>query len=159
MEENKESDISLAIAESKEFNVGYYVKDWYGWNNGKFAAERGLKLREEKPWNMGDLWGISALDEDFRIVNQHLKFLKRGFGHVTDQVCEAIHLGKMTREEAIENVKNFDGSCDEKYIKKLCSYLNISEKEFHENKDKFVNKKIFEFLNGKWLPKFKVGQL
>lgn len=139
--------------------LGYYVKDWYGWNNGEFAASRGLKLRDDKPWNIGDLWGISALDEDFRIVNQHLKYLKRGFGHVTDQVCEAIHLGKMTREQAIESVKDYDGSCDDKYIKKLCHYLEISEKEFHDTKNKFVNKKIFEYLNGKWLPKFKVGEI
>ena len=40
----------------------------------------------------------------------------------------------------------------------LCEYLNISEKEFHDTKNKFVNKKLFEFLNGKWLPKFKVGE-
>ena len=146
-------------ARIKIIYLGYYVKDWYGWNNGKCAIERGLKTRDDKPWNMGDLWGISALDENFRIVNQHLKFLKRGFGHVTDQVCEAIHLGKMTREEAIENVKNYDGSCDEKYIQQLCEYLNISEKEFHDTKNKFVNKKLFEFLNGKWLPKFNVGEI
>ena len=105
-----------------------------------------------------EIFGEYPLDENFRIVNQHLKFLKRGLGHVTDQVCEAIHLGKMTREEAIENVKNYDGSCDEKYIQQLCEYLNISEKEFHDTKNKFVNKKLFEFLNGKWLPKFKVGE-
>ena len=60
---------------------------------GKFAIERGLK-QEMTNLEYGRFCEISALDENFRIVNQHLKFLKRGFGHVTDQVCEAIHLGK-----------------------------------------------------------------
>ena len=60
-------------AKIKIVYLGYYVKDWYGWNNGNFAINRGLKTRDENPWNMGDLWGISALDENFRIVNQHLR--------------------------------------------------------------------------------------
>jgi N-acetyl sugar amidotransferase len=146
-------------AKIKIIYLGYYIKDWYGRINGEFALQRGLKKREEKPWSMGDLWGISALDEDFRIVNQHLKYLKRGYGHVTDQVCEAIHQEIMTREEAIRNVENYDGACDFKYIEKLCKYLGITISEFNNIRDKFVNKDLFEFLNGKWLPKFKVGKL
>jgi len=111
--------------------LGYYIEDWSGWNNGEFSKERGLKIRKDAPENTGDLWGISALDEEFRIVNQQIKFAKFGFGHVTDQVMERIHAGMMDREEGIRLVKEYDGKCHQKYINKLCRYLNINVNDFN----------------------------
>ena len=55
--------------------LGYYMKDWYGKKNAEFAISKGLKIRSDLPKNIGDLWGVSALDEEFRIVNQYLKYL------------------------------------------------------------------------------------
>jgi N-acetyl sugar amidotransferase len=135
--------------------LGYYMKDWYAYKNAKIAIENGLEIRKDHPGEMGDLWGYAALDEDFRIVNQYLRYLKLGNGQITDQVCEAIHQNIMTREEGIEKVKMYDGACDEKYIIKLCEFFGISKKEFNEVVDNFVNRNLFEYLNGKWLPKFK----
>lgn len=110
--------------------LGYYISDWSGWNNGQFALRKGLITRKDNPKNTGDLWGLSALDDDFRIVNQYLKFLKYGFGHVTDQVMERIHANKMSKKEAIKLVNKYDGKCDKKYIKKFCNYIEITEEQF-----------------------------
>ena len=85
--------------------MGYYIKDWYAYKNAKLAIEKGIQTRNDNPAEMGDLWGYAALDEDFRIVNQHLKYLKRGYGTVTDQVCESIHQGIIDRNQAIKLVK------------------------------------------------------
>ncbi len=135
--------------------LGYYMEDWYAYKNAKLAIQNGLETRKDSPAEMGDLWGYAALDEDFRIVNQYLRYLKLGNGQVTDQVCEAIHQKLMTREEALEKVKMYDGACGEKYIERLCKFFDISRKEFDEVVDNFVNRNLFEYLNGKWLPKFK----
>ena len=86
-----------------------------------------------------------------------LKYYKLGYGCVTDQVCEAIHQGKINRNEAIDLVNKYDGVCDLKYIKSFCKYLDISLSQFWEVLDKFVNKDLFEKHDGKWKPKFKVG--
>jgi len=110
--------------------LGYYIRDWCGSNNAEFAIERGLQIREESPENTGDLWGFTGVDEDFRLVNQMIKYIKLGFGHVTDQACEAIADGRMTREEGIELVKKYDGKCAKKFINAFCEYLGISHKEF-----------------------------
>ena len=52
-------------------------------------------------------WGPSQDYDKIIQLNQYLKYLKYGFGHVTDQVIEAIHQGFMSREEAINVVKKF----------------------------------------------------
>jgi len=70
-----------------------------------FSASR-FDIARRSPEDTGDLSHYEALDDDWVVVNQMLKYLKFGFGKVTDQVCEAIRLKKMSRQEAIELVKN-----------------------------------------------------
>mgnify|MGYP001337447603 CR=1 FL=1 len=135
--------------------LGHYIEDWYAHKNAKIAIDKGLETRKDKPWEMGDLWGHSALDEDFRIVNQYLRYLKLGHGQVTDQVCELIHQKMMTREEAVEKVTQYDGRCDDRYIEKVCKFFDITNKQFYNVVSNFVNRSLFENINGKWLPKFK----
>ena len=131
--------------------LGHYIEDWDGWNNAKFAIEKGIVTRDETPEDIGDLWGVSALDEDFRILNQHLKYLKYGFGHVTDQVMERIHSGMMNREEGKKLIKEFDGNCHPRYIEKLCNYLEISIKDFWIVAEKARNEDIWIKNNsGDW---------
>jgi N-acetyl sugar amidotransferase len=127
---NYPSEEDVEAADLKLVYLGYYIKDWSGWNNGEFAKERGLKVRTDAPENTGDLWGISALDDDFRLVNQEIKFTKFGFGHVTDQVMERIHAGVMSRDEGLELIKKYDGKCHPKYVERLCNYLEMSTNEF-----------------------------
>ncbi len=131
--------------------LGYYIEEWSGRNNADFAIDHGLKTRNEPPEKIGDLWGVSALDEDFRLVNQMLKYLKFGFGHVTDQVCDAINLGAMSRDEGIELVKKYDGKCDHLYVKRFCDYLEISEEEFWEVAESVRNRNIWSTNErGQW---------
>ena len=136
--------------------LGYFIKDWYGHKNAQLAIKNGLKIRTDKPQNTGDLWGFTGLDDDFRLVNQFLKYMKFGFGHVTDQVCEAIHQKFMSRNEAIDIVKKYDGKIHKKYIKKFCDYVDMPINEFWRNVDEIVNKELFVKKNGKWIRNFEI---
>jgi N-acetyl sugar amidotransferase len=149
---NYPSEQDVDAAKLKLVYLGYFIKDWSGWNNAKFAAERGIENRNELPEDIGDLWGIGALDEDFRIVNQHLKYLKYGFGHVTDQVMESIHSGMMTREEGMKLVEEYDGKCHPKYVTKLCAYLKISHEEFWIVAEKARNQDVWiKNIDNEWI--------
>lgn len=139
--------------------LGYYMEDWSGHNNAQFSIQHGLKIRNDSPEKIGDIWGFSCLDEDFSIVNQLLKYLKLGFGRVTDQVCEAINAGMMTREEGLELVKKFDGKCDRSFILRFCNYLVITEDEFWKIAEIFRNQDIWEKdENGQWILKIEGQQ-
>lgn len=138
------SDEEMERGKLRLVYLGYYMPDWSGHNNAEFSIKRGLRIREEPPEKIGDIWGFGALDEDFRIVNQMIKYVKFGFGHVTDQVCEAINSGMMTREEGLELVKKYDGKCDHAYVEKFCKYLEISERTFWETVESFRNKDVWK---------------
>ena len=124
------SDDDMEYAKLRLVYLGYYIPDWSGHENAEFAIARGLETRTDPPEKTGDLWGFSGLDEDFRLVNQMLKYIKFGFGHVTDQVVEAINAGMMTREEGLELVSRYDGRCDRSYVERFCQFLGINEQEF-----------------------------
>ena len=101
----------LFLAGIQIIYLGWFWQDWSLINNGAFSASYGLELREDSFKNTGDLWGCTALDEDWVILNQMIKYYKYGFGRVSDHVNEAVRRGSMSREEGIKLIEKFDGSC------------------------------------------------
>lgn len=144
-------DEDMEYAKLRVVYLGYYIPDWSGHRNAEFSIRHGLEIRTDPPEKIGDIWGFSALDEDFRIVNQMLKYIKYGFGHVTDQVVEAINSGKMTRDEGLDLVRKYDGKCDSSYIERFCHYLGIDETEFWEVAESYRDPEIWHrSTTGEW---------
>lgn len=138
--------------------LGYFWKDWSLLNNGIYSALRGLDIRSEKPWEIGDPYGITSLDEDFVTFNQMIKYYKYGFGRITDYVNEEIRNELITRDEGIDLVKRYDGTCSPEYIEKFTSYIGISVEEFWLQVDQAVNPQLFEKVAlGDYRPKFEIG--
>jgi len=116
-------------------------------------------VRREPPEDIGEYVGVTALDEDWVTLNQMIKYLKFGFGRATDYANEDIRNGLITRDEGIEIVTRYDGTCSDKYIRSFCEYIDITVKEFWDVVNKNVNTELFEMdSSGGWVPKFKVGQ-
>lgn len=138
--------------------LGYFWKDWSLLDNGTYSALRGLEIRREKPDDIGDPYGITSLDEDWVTLNQMIKYLKFGFGRVSDYVNENIRNGLMTRQEGILLNERYDGKCSEDYIESFCRYIGITQKTFWHQVDSAVNKKLFFKKGiGRYVPRFKVG--
>lgn len=153
------SDREMENANLRIVFLGYFWKDWSLKDNGIFAALRGLDIREESPADIGDYMGVTSLDEDWVTFNQMIKYLKFGFGRITDYVNEDIRWGRLTRDQGIELVKKYDGRCSPKYIASFCDYIGITVKEFWEIVDRGVNRNLFKKdASGQWIPTFEVGK-
>ena len=136
----------------------YYAKEWSQVYNADFSIARGLSGRTDNLHEIGRYRRYTGLDCDLIIANQMIKYLKFGFGFATDEACYDIREGRLTREDAIWYVKEYDGACGDKYIKIACDYLSITTDEFWGVVDKYVNRNLFYKDNGKWKPKFTVGE-
>ena len=121
----------------------YYVKEWSQVGNADFAVARGLTGRTGDLHDLGRYRRYTGLDSDLVIANQMIKYLKFGFGFATDEACYDIREGRLSREDAVWYVKEYDGRCGEKYIKIACDYLGITEKEFWAVVDRYVNRELF----------------
>lgn len=138
--------------------LGWFLGDWSLVNNALYSCSQGLKPRDDKPENTGDLFGVSSLDEDWVTLNQMIKYYKFGFGRATDYVNEEIRLGRMSREEGITTVEKYDGCCSDTYIKSFCDYIEISVSEFWKQVHENLNHDLFEIQrDGTIKRRFTVG--
>ncbi len=130
--------------------LGYFWPNFTKVDNASFSIGHGLEIRTDTPAERGALHPFEALDEDFVFVNQMIKYMKYGFGKVTDEVCELIRYGRMEREKGFELIKKYDGKCAPHYIKAFCGYIGISEETFWDVAESYRNHDIFEQANGAW---------
>ena len=142
----------------KAIFLQYYVPEWSQVTNADFAIARGLTGRTDNLKDLGRYRRYTALDCDLQIPNQMIKYLKFGFGFATDEICYDIREGRFSSEDGKWYVNEYDGGCGEQYIQKACDYLSITKEEFWEVVDKYVNRDLFEKVDGKWKPKFTVGE-
>ena len=132
---NKENLKELGI---KGIWLQYYLKEWSYRGNAEFSKKYGLTVRENfNPKDIGTYVDFSALDSDLNHVNQMLKYIKFGFGFCMDHACYDIRDGHITRNEAMNLVKNYDGKCSEEYIKKFCDYIEITIDKFWDTANSF----------------------
>lgn len=138
--------------------LGWFLGDWSLVNNAMYSCTNGLRIRTDDVSMTGDLFGVTALDEDFTPINQMIKYYKFGFGRTTDYVNEEIRLARITREQGIELVRSYDHKCSPDYIEAYCSYLGIDNQFFWDKVREATNKDLFVVRSdGIIKPRFTVG--
>ena len=150
---------SLESKNVKGIWLNYYLKEWSNYESATFSKKFGFQTRsiDTDPYSIGTYLKEGsnpgtyfALDTNLPQVNQLLKFIKLGFGQCMDQACYDILEGLLTRQQAFELVKEYDGKCSEKFIKQFCDYIEISLDEFWEIANKFRGSMWKQDENGKW---------
>ena len=134
----------------------YFLKEWSFRGNAEFSKKYGFTWNVENfdPNTVGYYMSFARLDSDMVPVNQMLKCVKFGFGQCMDDACYDLREGRITREQAIELVKKYDGKCDEKYVKQFCNYIKISLDEFWNVVNKFRGPMWEKDTKGNWKNKF-----
>ena len=68
-----------------------------------------------------------------------------------DHACYDILEGILSRDEAINLVKRYDGKCSIEYIEKFCNYIDISVSEFWDITEKFRGPMWKKNNDGEWI--------
>lgn len=122
--------------------LGYYLK-WETFNHAQKMINLGWHANPDGPVE-GAYYNFENLDCKWIAgLHDYMKFLKYGYGRATDHLCIEIRHGRITREEAIRIVRNFEGKMPHKYLPDFLRFINCTEKEFVDTLDKFTNRKIF----------------
>lgn len=92
-------------------------------------------------------------------MNQMVKYLKFGFGKVTEYVNEAMRAGTMDRATAIDLVERYDGQCSPRYIRSFCDFIGISETHFWQHVHASTSRELFDIgTDGQVRRRFRVGE-
>lgn len=128
-----------------------YFLQWNSVKNYNFAKSRGFKdLTHE--WNRTHhAENFDQIDSRAYLVHSWMKYPKFGHASATDYTSRFIRYGLMTREEAIQIVKEKDHALDPKSVDDFCAFCGYTKKEFWEIIDNFYNTDIFEKdVMGRW---------
>lgn len=129
----------------------YFLKEWSYRGNAEFSKSHGLKWRSGiDPASVGTYMPFAQMDTELVHVNQMLKYIKFGFGECMDHACYDLRDGRITRNEAIELVRKYDGKCDERYIVKFCEHIGITLEEFWRVANQFRGPMWIKDANGNW---------
>ena len=152
-----EKELALTVAPTKEeisnidpIYLSYFI-EWNSVLNYNFAKSRGFRdLTHEWDRTMC-IENFDQVDSAAYMVHPWLKYPKFGHACATDQASRFIRYGVISREEALELVKQHDHNLDSRSIKEFCEFLGYKEEQFYAIVDKLYNKEIFEKDSmGRW---------
>ena len=132
-----------------------YFEDWDSYRN-YLTAKNFCGLQEKGDSNTGTFTNFAQNDQALYDLHAYLMFLKFGFGRATQDAGIEIRRGAMTREQAVNLVKIYDGIYPADLIPLYLDYYEMSKKEFDSVLDKWVNKNLFKKVNGIWEPTFSI---
>lgn len=132
------------------FYLSYFVP-WNSVKNYNFAKKRGFHDLTHEWKRTHHAENFDQIDSRAYLVHSWMKYPKFGHASATDYTARYIRYGLMSREEAVEIVKQHDGELDPLCVRDFCDFCGYSETEFWAIIDKFYNRELFEKdENEKW---------
>ena len=132
-----------------------YFESWDPYRNYLVAKEHcGLQEMDES--NSGTFINFAQNDQALYALHTYMMYLKFGFGRATQDAGIEIRRGAMTREQAVNLVRLYDGHYPEEFMELYLEYYQMSQAEFDSVLDRWVNQELFEKVGGYWTPLFEV---
>jgi len=135
-------------------HMGYF-EPWDSYKNYLVAKEH-CGLEESNSTNSGTFTNFSQTDQALYSLHTYMMYLKFGFGRATQDAGIEIRRGAMDRDQAVNLVRLYDGLYPDEFIEIYLEYFDMTIDEFDAVLDKWVNKDLFEKINGRWKPLFVV---
>jgi hypothetical protein len=83
-------------------------------------------------------------------IHDYLKFVKLGYGRATDHSSKDVRSGHMTRDRAIEMVRQYDHVKPRRDLDRWLTYVDITEEEFDATCDSFRDPRVWWIEDGEW---------
>lgn len=133
-----------------------YFENWNSYDHYVFARNQyGLQERETR--SLGTYTGFGQTDTPLYELHTYLMYLKFGFGRCLQDACIDIRGGGITRDEAVELTRKYDGESIEEYIPQYLEYFQMTRAEFDAVLDRHTNKALFTKVNGVLRPNFTIA--
>lgn len=134
-EEIKNKDI-------KTIYLGYFLK-WDPQECFYYASENtGFKANTER--TEGSYSKYSSIDDKTDPFHYFTTYIKFGLGRASYDAAQEIRNDKIDRQEGINLVKRYDDEFPRKYFKDFLEYIDITEKDFWKNIDRFRSPHLWE---------------
>jgi N-acetyl sugar amidotransferase len=141
-------DDQLAAKGVRAVFLGYYFP-WDPENSRRIAVEHGFRARPEGP-RVGH-YDFVNIDDDLLGVHHHAKWYKFGITRSWDTLSMEIRSGRLSRQDAIEELRRLGDETPWSDIELFCEYLGITKQVYFETLERFRNNDIWVRRGGKWM--------
>jgi N-acetyl sugar amidotransferase len=128
--------------------LGYYIR-WTPQEAYYYAVEH-TNFQARPFRSQGTYSKYNSIDDKIDDLHYYTAFIKFGIGRATYDASQEVRNKHLTREEAVELVKRFDGEFPEKYFREVMDYIEMDPRRFHELCDKFRSPHLWKKEDGKW---------
>lgn len=134
---------------------GIYLSNFVFWN-AKAQAKKMMEIwgfspisyKRERTFNLH-----GKIEDHANDVHDYLKYLKFGYGRATDDASMEIRHGRMTREQGVKLVKEYD-PVEPSSLQTYCDFMGITKKQFYDFIEPMREKDVWQKnANGNWLLK------
>ena len=105
-----------------------------------------VSYKRERTFNL-----FSKIEDHANDVHDYLKYLKFGYGRATDDATTEIRHGRMSREEGVRLVKDYDSNTPST-LPVYCDFLGISTDDFYRWVEPMRDAKIWNKAGNAWTP-------
>jgi len=132
-----------------------YFEEWDSYRN-YLVAKTHCGLTEADSSNEGTFTNFAQNDQALYGLHAYLMYLKFGFGRATQDAGIEIRRGAMSRDQAVNLVRVYDGQFPAEHLETYLDYYEMSKPEFQAVLDRFTNQELFELSADGPIPKFTV---
>ena len=133
--------------------VSYFVQ-WSSFANYEFAKKHGFHDLSHEWDRKHHVENFDQVDSRAYLVHSWLKYPKFGHASATDYAARMVRFGLMSREKAVELVKERDHDLDPLCVRDFCQFAGYTETEFWNIIDSLYNRDLFtKDSAGRWVLK------
>jgi N-acetyl sugar amidotransferase len=129
---------------------GIYLSNYVRWDSKaqheKMIAEHGFESAAQQrtfdTYNDVDCFHYSG-------IHDYIKYLKWGYGKVTDHACREVRLRRMTREEGIAMVERYQDITPAD-LQLFLDWIDMDESEFWAKVNRHRDERIWKYTGAKW---------
>ena len=146
------NSLTLQDALEAELEVHYmsYYRKWVPQENYYYAM-RHTRFAPSPTRTTGSYSKYSGLDDKLEWFHYYMMYIKFGMGRATADAAQEVRTGKITREEAITLVREYDGEFPQQHIEEVLEYMEITEEKFHEVVDSFRQPRLWDKSRNVWV--------
>jgi len=126
--------------------TGIFLGHYFFWDARKqleIVKKHGFAVKEDGNIE-GTYTNYENLDEKLVGLHDYLKYVKYGFGRATDHACIDIRNNRLTRDEGLKLVREFDGKYPNYGISEFIKYSGMQKADVDKIIDSFTNPILFE---------------
>lgn len=133
----------------KALYFGYFFK-WSMLENYNYIKTKIYFKTHPQGRTPGTFTDFDSLDDKSDNLYYYMQYIKFGFGRCLRDACRMIQNKQMTRREALDLTKKYDGEFCNEYLPEMLDYLGLTLEQFTQIVDKHRNQEIWKQENGEW---------